>query len=275
MFRRSILGAVALLLANAPAAFAQYADPYAVGQTKPVVTVDSAGNHNGVAGNGYHVTCDAGCVAGGGAFHNDADAVATSVINGQTAAWLYGWNGATWDRLRVDGSRYLDVDLQTPLPAGSNAIGHVIADSGSTTAATQATAANLNATVVGTGTFSVQCTSGCYAGTAGTHGQTTALATAKVLKASAGTLYTLDVQADSTLYAAAWYVLVFDATADPGNGAVTPAKCYTVPANQASFTAGWPTNGAAMTTGIAVVVSTTGCFTETQSAHAFIGGEFQ
>lgn len=108
-----------------------------------------------------------------------------------------------------------------------------------------------------------------------THGQTNALATAKVLKASAGVLYTLDVQADSTLYAAVWYVLVFDATSDPGNGAVTPAKCYAVPAGQASFTAGWPSNGVAMATGITAVVSTTGCFNETQSAHAFIGGEFQ
>ena len=43
-------------------------------------------------------------------------------------------------------------------PAGSNVIGHVIADTGSTTAATQATAANLNATVVGTGTFATQST---------------------------------------------------------------------------------------------------------------------
>lgn len=40
--------------------------------------------------------------------------------------------------------------ITNALPAGSNVIGHVIADTGSTTAATQATAANLNATVVGT-----------------------------------------------------------------------------------------------------------------------------
>lgn len=42
------------------------------------------------------------------------------------------------------------------LSAGSAVIGHVILDSGSTTAVTQATAASLNATVVGTGTFAVQ-----------------------------------------------------------------------------------------------------------------------
>lgn len=50
------------------------------------------------------------------------------------------------------------------LPAGTNVIGHVITDTGSTTAVTgnvtvtQATASNLNATVVGTGTFVVQAT---------------------------------------------------------------------------------------------------------------------
>lgn len=48
------------------------------------------------------------------------------------------------------------VQINAALPAGTNVIGHVIADTGSTTAVTQATAANLNATVVGTGTFATQ-----------------------------------------------------------------------------------------------------------------------
>jgi hypothetical protein len=52
-----------------------------------------------------------------------------------------------------------------PLPAGTNVIGHVLTDSGSTTAVTQATAANLNATIVGTGTLAVQNTAATPAGT--------------------------------------------------------------------------------------------------------------
>lgn len=48
------------------------------------------------------------------------------------------------------------VQLGAQLPSGTNVIGHVIADSGSTTAVTQPTAASLNATIVGTGTFAVQ-----------------------------------------------------------------------------------------------------------------------
>lgn len=68
------------------------------------------------------------------------------------------------------------VSVGTALPAGTNVIGHVIADSGSTTAVTQATAASLNATIVGTGTLSVQNTAATPAGTnaIGTVGTTSA-----------------------------------------------------------------------------------------------------
>ena len=45
------------------------------------------------------VNCSVGC--SGGTFNNNADAVATSATNGQVAAWLYGFNGATFDRLRT------------------------------------------------------------------------------------------------------------------------------------------------------------------------------
>jgi hypothetical protein len=44
------------------------------------------------------------------------------------------------------------VTQRDPLPAGTNVLGHVIVDTTSTTAVTQATAANLNATVIGTKT---------------------------------------------------------------------------------------------------------------------------
>lgn len=57
------------------------------------------------------VNCLAGCA--GGTFNNNADAVATSATNGQTAAWLYGFNGTTYDRLQVDGSKQLKVVLPT------------------------------------------------------------------------------------------------------------------------------------------------------------------
>lgn len=77
------------------------------------------------------------------------------------------------------------------LTAGTAVIGHVIVDTASTTAVTQATAGNLNATVVGTGTFSTQAqptpvTSGglstCYL-------QATASTNATSCKAGAGQIY--------------------------------------------------------------------------------------
>lgn len=103
---------------------------------------------------------------------------------------------------------------------------------------------------------------------------TAAVATSKVLKGSAGRLFSLDITADSTLSAAAWYVMVHDATSAPAAGAVTPAKCYGLPAGTTTWTASWPAGGLTMATGIAVTVSTTGCFTQTDSAHAFISGDY-
>lgn len=88
-----------------------------------------------------------------------------------------------------------------------------------------------------------------------------------VLKAGAGNLYGLSV----TTGASAGYVMIFNATSAPADGAVTPIKCYSVPATS-SFGASW-NNPAAFSTGITVVFSTTGCFTKTISATAFISGE--
>ena len=112
---------------------------------------------------GLPVNCIVGC--SGGTFNNNADGIATSSTNGQAAAWLYAWNGASWDRLQDDASKNLKVNIAAAIAAGTNVIGKVGIDqttpgttngvqvlTGSTTAVTQATAANLNATVVGAGT---------------------------------------------------------------------------------------------------------------------------
>ena len=101
-----------------------------------------------------------------------------------------------------------------------------------------------------------------------------ALATAQVIKGSSGNLYSFEVSADSTLSAAAWWILIYDATADPGNGTVTPLKCYAQASGVTSASYAWltPIN---FKTGIVIAVSTTGCYTETQSAHAFISGDAQ
>jgi hypothetical protein len=109
---------------------------------------------------------------------------------------------------------------------------------------------------------------------AASHAQTSSLASSVVAKSSAGTLYSFSVVADSTLNASAWYVLIFDATSFPANGAVTPAKCYYVPQGQSTLGGTFAAGGSAFTTGIVVGVSTTGCFTLTSSAHAFISADY-
>lgn len=73
------------------------------------LTADASSNLN--------VNCATGCA--GGTFNNNADAVATSAVNGQSASWLYGYNGATWDRLRVDGSKNLAVNCLVGCSGGT------------------------------------------------------------------------------------------------------------------------------------------------------------
>lgn len=76
------------------------APTYTNNSTSPV-SLDTSGN--------LRTNCVAGCA--GGSFNNNADGVATSATNGQSAAWLYGWNGASFDRLQVDGSKSLKATI--------------------------------------------------------------------------------------------------------------------------------------------------------------------
>lgn len=103
---------------------------------------------------------------------------------------------------------------------------------------------------------------------------TASLASNLVAKSSTGALLSFEVSADSTLSGAAWWVMIFNATSAPSDGSVTPAKCYALPSGATAFTGAFP-NPAVFSTGITIVASTTGCFTKTASAHAFISGDVQ
>src|SRR5581483_2691357 len=61
----------------------------------------------------------------------------------------------------------------------------------------------------------------------------------QVVKSSAGNLYSFEVSADSTLSAAAWWIMIYNATSAPADGSVTPAKCYAVPPGTTSYAAAW------------------------------------
>ena len=76
---------------------------------------------------------------------NAADTVATGSISAPSLAYNMMFNGTTWDRIRGDTTNGIWVNVKSGGAGGGIVI--------------QATAANLNATVVGTGTFATQSAS--------------------------------------------------------------------------------------------------------------------
>ena len=91
----------------------------------------------------------------------------------------------------------------------------------------------------------------------------TALESGHVLKASAGTLYSLV----ATTTTAAGYLMVFNSTTVPADGAVTPLYAIVVDVgNSVNLTA--QLAGMYFPTGVSVAFSTTGPFTKTASATA-------
>lgn len=103
---------------------------------------------------------------------------------------------------------------------------------------------------------------------------TAALASNLVVNAASTKLHSFIVSADSTLWTGTWYVMIFNATSAPADGAVTPAKCYTLPIGTTSLGAAWP-NPVRFSTGVTIVVSTAGCFSKTATVHAFISGDYE
>lgn len=101
-----------------------------------------------------------------------------------------------------------------------------------------------------------------------------ALAANLVVNATAASLFSFNVQADSTLSGAAWWVMIYNATTAPGDGAVTPVKCYSLPTGATGISGAFP-SPVAFSTGIVIGVSTTGCFNKTASTHAFISGDYK
>lgn len=102
----------------------------------------------------------------------------------------------------------------------------------------------------------------------------TAAESCRVLKASAGNLYSLRV----SIAATTGYIMVFDATSAPVDGAVTTLA---IPAVRvvSDGTSGWYADSfnppMRMATGITVCFSSTGPFTKTASATAAISGQTQ
>ena len=114
----------------------------------------------------------------------------------------------------------------------------------------------------------VNCVTGCTVAAAITPLASTAAESSHVFKASAGSAYSIYVTTGAT----AGYLMIFNATSAPADGAVTPIDCVQA---AAEATVGVSSAGAppdAFSTGITAVFSTTGCFTKTASATAFFKG---
>lgn len=110
-------------------------------------------------------------------------------------------------------------------------------------------------------------------GMAPTPATQSAVQSCTVLKSSAGQLYSLSAAIGATT----GYIMVFNATAAPGDGAVTPAW---PPIRVVSDgTSGWASYSfpypLTLGTGITVCFSSTGPFTKTASATAILSGQIQ
>lgn len=130
-------------------------------------------------------------------------------------------------------------------------------------------ARNINgALAAGTGTAAVALAPTSSAAGAITPVVSTTTEGSHVLKAGAGNFYSLV----TTTGAASGYVMVFNATSAPVDGAVTPIECVAVAANS-TVSIVYSIIPSAFSTGITAVFSTTGCFTKTISATAFFSGK--
>ena len=193
----------------------------------------------------------------------------------------------------ITGGTSLNTNLSAALPAGANNIGSVNVAAGGT-ALTAGVSSNTaianNISTLTTNSLGRLWSGSSWAVAAGTSGgeayvmnvpassgtvgvaanATAAVAAGHVLKSSAGNLYGLTVTSGAT----AGYVMIFNSTSVPADGAVTPTKCVALAASSSLVL---DFRGAPLyhSTGTSVAFSTTGCFTKTGSATAYISGEIK
>ena len=97
---------------------------------------------------------------------------------------------------------------------------------------------------------------------------TTVASSSLIVKATTGSLYSFTVTAG----ASAGYVMLFNSATVPADGTVQPIYCFPVAANS-TFSQSYGGTPVAMNIGTVLVFSTTGCFTKTASATAFIAAQ--
>lgn len=134
-------------------------------------------------------------------------------------------------------------------------------------------AASIPVTVASNSTaIAVTASPSASSSAAATNAASTAVGSNLVLKAGAGNLYSLTV----TIGATSGYLMIFNATSLPSNGAVTPNFCVPITSDGTSGTwsGAWPMPRR-FSTGITAGFSTTGCFNLTASSTAAFFGDYQ
>ena len=106
---------------------------YYTSGASPSISTGNSGRVRMDANSYLYTDCVVGCSGGS---TTPADAFSNPSTAGLSFSLLGGYNGTTWDRLRVDGSKNLLVSVNAALPAGTNVIGHIIVDTAPTTAVT-------------------------------------------------------------------------------------------------------------------------------------------
>ncbi len=287
MMRKLWAALCALALACAPALAADNNFGTSGGSTAPgAVAMCLNGSSQAVPCSNSTPLQVGGSLALAGSTSNASDGVATSATNLPAVVYLYGWNGASFDRLQVDASKNLKTVVNAALPAGTNILGKVGIDQTTpgTTNGVQINAAlpagtnviglvRPDQTTPGT-TNGINFTTSSNSGVGLVPGVAGSSVSSLVLKASAGNLY----RVYATCTSACW-LMVFNATSLPGNGATTAGiasgnlqECVPIPANGV----GTIDKGAipeVFANGITAAISSTSCGTLTASTVGFINGD--
>lgn len=195
-----------------------------------------------------------------GTVNGSGDTVANTSVAGYIAG-SFGWvyNGTTWDRQR---SASADAQSNTGLTAATNMLFN-----GTNWDRQRSIGA-------GNGIAAVAIAPTALIGGALTPVVSPAAENSRVLKASAGNLYSV-FAANHT--ATPGFLLILNATAAPADGAVTPLECAALPANGNATVSYNPGPASNYSTGITAVLSSgANCFTKTTGViTGFIRGSVQ
>lgn len=239
---------------------------------QPVTLQNSANTAAaGVTGTSLNVTCTSGCAGTSGTpavvqgnVSNASSGVATTAANVPTVAYNYIWNGTSWDQWRNIAVFSTGTSSGTGLAASGVVAGY------NTTLPTYANGQYGTVQMTPNGSLDAALTPTSNSSNANVPTATAAVGSNLVVKGTPGNLYSWVV----TSGASAGYVMIFNATTLPADGAVTPADCRVIAANSTIGSGNYDIPER-YSTGIVIGFSTTGCFSKAASATAYIRATFQ